>query len=240
MGHLYNTKVRKVTWFIRRFGFKELWMKPFRILLAPIIISRLPQDKFNFRKKPLPYFYHSYNATWANERCVEAPIADALLESHSPEEILEVGNVLSHYHPVMHQVVDKFEKGERVVNEDILSFQPGQKYALVFSISTFEHIGFDDENAGSSALKISEAISACKRLLKPEGRLVITVPIGYNPELDEMIRSNQLGASREDYLIRTGKRRWEERPKSEAMQSRYGSPFPYANAILVAEFARGP
>ena len=36
-------------------------------------------------------------------------------------------------------------KTGRVINEDITYFQPNHKYDLIVSISTFEHIGFDED-----------------------------------------------------------------------------------------------
>jgi hypothetical protein len=66
--------------------------------------------------------------------------------------------------------------------------------------------------------------------------LVITVPIGYNSELDQMIVNKKLGATQQWYMRRTGKRYWTSCDWPAAAACRYGSPYPYANAILIAEF----
>ena len=145
---------------------------------------------------------------------------------------------MSHYFPVVYDVLDKFEKGRGIINEDIIDFSPAKQYDLVLSISTFEHIGFDDEATGSSGQKIQTAIAACtKRLLKADGKLVITVPLGYNPDLDRMIKCGELKTTHEFYLRRLQRLNWVSSTKEEALQCQFRTPFPYANAILVAEFS---
>ncbi len=234
--HLYNSKLGKVSWFVKRFGPAEVILKPVRMLFAPLIIPFLPEEHFNFHGQQLRMFYHRYNMTWASERCVEVPLARFYLEQHAGGRILEVGNVLSHYSPVDHAVLDKFEKGPGVINEDVVLFTPAVKYDLILSISTFEHIGFDDDSTSASAPKILGALAACRKLLSPPGRLIITVPIGYNPELDELIRTGALGATRKTFLKKTETRLWISVDQSTGLECKYRKPFPYANAILVAEF----
>jgi len=234
--HLYNSGLGKVRWFVERFGAGELVLKPVRMLLAPLIIPTLPKKTFHFRGEEHPYLLHAYNMTWASERCVEVPIARSYVKQKGADKVLEVGNVLSHYGPVQHDILDKFEQGPRVINEDIVQFRPKKKFELVISVSTFEHIGYDDEAEGSSAGKIQAAINACRNLLEPGGSLVITVPIGYNPELDGMLRSDVLESARETFLKKFGKLDWRECSKDEALACKYKEPFPYANAIAVVEF----
>lgn len=233
--HLYNTKLGKVPWFIERFGAREIFLKPLRTVFAPVIIPVLPRKRFRFQGAELNCFYHGYNMTWATERCVEVPIARHFLSRVLAENVLEVGNVLSHYGPVHHVVLDKFEKGRGVINQDITAFQPARRFELILSISTFEHIGFDDESEGGSAPKIRAAIEACRALLEPGGKLVITVPIGYNPELDAALRTGELGGT-ETFLKKFGPQEWRECAKNEALACKFKEPFPYANAIVVIEF----
>ena len=236
--HLYNTTIRKVPWFIKRFGAREVLLKPLRVIFAPAIIPFLPKKSFQFEGQSLPCFFHRYNMTWAGERSIEIPIAKSYLDKFDGKDILEVGNVLSHYFPVRHDVLDKFEKGPGIINEDIIDFHPPKNYDLILSISTFEHIGFDDEATEPSGRKIKTAIAACQEFLKPDGKLVLTVPLGYNPDLDRLIRNGELSAARESYLRRVRRLDWQPSTKEEALQSRYKAPFPYANAVLVAEFSK--
>jgi Asp-tRNA(Asn)/Glu-tRNA(Gln) amidotransferase A subunit family amidase len=86
---------------------------------------------FRFRGKSYRYFRHEYNSTWLHERAVEVPIVYGLVRKHRAGRVLEIGNVLPHYFPVDHDVVDKYEPGERVINQDILDFAPEAGYDLI-------------------------------------------------------------------------------------------------------------
>ena len=116
--HLYNSRLGKIRWFIRRFGVREVFLKPLRVALAPWILPRLPRRTLEFQGQELPYFYHRYNMTWANERCVEVPLGRFYLQRFAGRPILEVGNVLSHYGPTQHTVLDKYERGHHILNQD--------------------------------------------------------------------------------------------------------------------------
>lgn len=234
--HLYNSKLSKVKWFVNRFGWKEVALKPLRTIFAPAIIKTLKSGVFRYKGQELPYVYHAYNMTWASERGVEVPIGRWWAAQFPVSEVLEIGNVLSHYGPVQHTILDKFERAPGVINQDIVEFRPAQKFKLAFSVSTFEHIGFDDEAEGSSAEKILAAIAASRQLLQPGGKLVITIPINYNPELDELIASGRLPSATKTFLLRTEYTTWKETDQATALKARYKTPFPYANAIMVAEF----
>jgi len=234
--HLYNSGFGKVIWFVRRFGVFELFLKPIRYIFAPFIIPCLAKSKFIFDDRSLELFYHNYNMTWANERSVEIPIIRDFLNNYQSEDVLEIGNVLSHYGDVNHTILDKFETGKGIINEDILDYTSSDKFELIVSISTFEHIGFDDEIDGDSGVKILHAIDTSRKLLTENGRLVLTLPLGYNPSLDHLISVNQLHSNRSFFICRTGRLQWEATNVDKALASRYGSPFPYANAIMIAEF----
>jgi SAM-dependent methyltransferase len=147
-----------------------------------------------------------------------------------------VGHVLGHYGNHDHAVLDKYETAAGVINEDITTWQTEERFDLILSISTFEHIGFDDDATGGSADKILAAIAACRKLLNPQGRLAITVPLGYNPDLDRLIECNALGEDRGWFLLRHGPREWKEVARHQAMGTPFGRPFPFANGLLVAEF----
>lgn len=73
---------------------------------------------FTLQQKTYKYFYHKYNTTWRNERAVEIPIIWNIVKT-CQGNILGVGNVLSHYFTVNHDIVDKYEKAEGVITEDV-------------------------------------------------------------------------------------------------------------------------
>src|SRR3990167_2732239 len=90
------------------------------------------------------YFCHPYNTTLANERIVEVPIIWREVQRYQPQRVLEIGNVLHHYFPIKHWVVDKYEKAPGVINRDVVEFYPRQRFDLIVAISTLEHVGWDE------------------------------------------------------------------------------------------------
>ncbi len=239
-SHLYNSRFGKVAWFVRRFGAAELFLKPLRCVFAPLIIPRLVKAEFEFEDKSLPLLYHRYNMTWANERAVEVPIVAEFLRRFAGKRVLEVGNVTPYYLDTSHTVLDKYERGLSIINEDIADYSPTERFDLILSVSTFEHIGYDDEASGDSGEKIVQAIGTCRELLASDGQLVLTLPLGYNPALDRMIADGQLGSDRAIFLKRTGRLAWQTVDAEAALACEYGRPFPYANAVLIARFGGLP
>ena len=175
---------------------------------------------FTFRGKPYRYFWHRYNATWRNERAVEIPIARGFLEGACPDRVLEIGNVLSHYGAVSHMVVDKYEQAEGIRNEDVCDFKSDKKYELILSISTLEHVGWDEEPKDES--KVLRAFENLRRLLAPGGRLVVTIPLGYNPSLDRMIDEGRIPFAERTCLKREPRRNiWREVSAGEVRNPQY-------------------
>jgi hypothetical protein len=203
---------------------------------------RLPRDGpanrpefFFFRGVPYGYFSHPYNQAGFNERTVEVSIVLAEIQSAGEKRVLEVGNVLSHYFPHRHDVVDKFERASGVLQEDIVDFRPPHPYSLIVSISTLEHVGWDESASGRDPDKVLRAVDSLRRYcLGSGGRLVATVPVGYNQALDEHLRTGTLRFDAQYALRRISlANEWVEVPWKEALPAAYGDPFPCANAILV-------
>ena len=104
-------------------------------------LSIRPPGYFFFRGEKLSYLRHAYNQAFENERTVEVPIIWDIVKKSGAARILEIGNVLQNYHPeARHDVLDKYEKGKGVINEDVAQFRPDKKYDLIVSISTMEHV----------------------------------------------------------------------------------------------------
>ncbi len=249
-------KAGGIGWFIRRFGVAQLFMKPVRTMIAPLVIPLLREREVEFRGDSIPLVYARHNVTWANERCVELALARQFLRRAPAERVLEVGNVTPYYFGGGHTVVDKYEPGTLQV--DIVDFKSDRRFDLILSISTFEHIAFDEaggpegaggpeeagglEEAGGPegpaavAAKIRAALERCLALLAPGGTFAITVPMGYNPALDAMIAADDLGCDRAAWFKRFPRRVWLEVGREEGLRCRYGSPYPFANGVMLAEW----
>ncbi|MBN1129568.1 MAG: hypothetical protein JXA71_11305 [Chitinispirillaceae bacterium] len=172
---------------------RRIW---YRAVLQPLIVSKKNRT-FTIAGTPYPYFHHSYNTTFINERTVEIPYFQDLIASalKSGGRVLEIGNVLSHYGKPSWDIVDKFERGEGITNVDIMEYRPGEPYDLIVAVSTFEHIGFDEQPRDTD--KVLTALPWIRQsLLKPDGEMVFSVPAGYNPYIEEHIRSGRITADR--------------------------------------------
>jgi hypothetical protein len=190
---------------------------------------------FTFNGRQYRYLIHPYNETWSNERAVEVPIVRGELDRASGP-VLEIGNVLSHYGSVSHSVVDKYEQAPNVVNEDIEAFAGGP-YELIVTISTLEHVGWNRREARRPE-RLLAVLEHIRSLLVPTGRMVATVPIGYNGWLDERLREDDLPWRRQ-FLRRISRREWREAAAAEVCTAQYGAPYPRANAIAVLTMDAG-
>jgi SAM-dependent methyltransferase len=178
------------------------------------------------------YFNHRHNQTWRNERTVEVPIAARALELAKGKRVLEVGNVMAHYGDYRHEVVDKYEMSPGVHNVDVVDFRPQTRYDLIVSVSTIEHVGFDETPRDPA--KTLKAIEHLESLLAPGGRLLVTLPLGYNPDMDAMLREGKFPFTKRIALKRVSRdNRWKEVAWEDIRDAAYGAPFPFANAILV-------
>jgi SAM-dependent methyltransferase len=220
-------------------------------------------EMFNFflyDHKPL--HYNSIANNNLSERAIEVPIAiHFLLEHGIGKRILEVGNVLVNYEPLLHahpqigsiDVVDKFEAHPRVMNIDIMDFDV--KYDTIISISTVEHIGqnhYGEQNLDREApLK---AIQKLYNLLHPGGRALITVPYGRLMDLGWLIQFSEdyMNLLTSKYAIppeaitidyfkkldteiqyQVPRQIWIQCEKEQLADTYFHSPFVFANGIAV-------
>jgi len=146
---------------------------------------------FKFQGQEYKYFTGSYNDCRHNERAVEVALAIDLVNKYKSGRILEVGDVLSNYISISHDVVDKYEKRKGVIQQDVVDYSPTENYDLIVSISTFEHVGWDDKE-GRDPNKVLQAIDRTRWLLKEAGLMVVTMPLGYNDNLDQTVREHRL------------------------------------------------
>lgn len=190
-------------------------------------------DTFELDGRTYALFLHRAQRTWRSERIVEVAIAKALVADVAGKRILEIGAVLPQYLSTPHTVVDKYERAAGVINEDAETFT-ADPFDLIISLSTIEHVGWDE--TPRDPLKIPRTIDHLRSLLTPGGTLTITVPHGYNRDLDDLLAADALPFDRVSYLKRLDafNRRWVQIDRSELAGVLYGYPFVGASAIAVA------
>jgi len=193
------------------------------------------RDTFVFNSSTHDYFYHHYNMTILNERFIEVPIVKEYLNDYIGENILELGNVMSHYFEVKkdfsqnYTIVDKYETAPGILNEDIIGYHPQKPFNLILSISTIEHVGQDETPADPK--KADFAIKKIRGMLAPGGTFVCTIPVGYNKNLEKTMYN----LFDDIYCLRRVSKdnRWEECEPNDLENIEYGTPFNAANAIVV-------
>ncbi len=231
IGRMRKIRHEKGFGFLARKSFVFAW----RFLYSRTLLRFRQKGYFTYMGRNYPYFYHPYNFTWDNERSVEIPIISKKLESCRGMRILEAGNVLSHYFAVEWDVLDKFEKGKHIINSDLVDYHPKDKYDLIISISTLEHVGFDDDIKDSS--KIAKSLENLKNnCLKPDGEMIFTMPLGYNHFLDDLLFADKLGFDEKHYLKRKTKNIWTEVTREKLGDFSYGINYIEASAIVIAGF----
>ena len=194
---------------------------------------------FDYDGVPVPYFRHPYRWTWLNERAVEVALARRVLAGRDPAGVLEIGHVLPHYLPVRHEVVDKYERAPGVRNEDVVDLPAGPTYDLIVSVSTLEHVGLDEDVRDPG--KPVRALRRLTDLLTPAGTLWVTVPVGYNADLDAQLRAGAVAFDRLTALRREPHRnRWRQVPVEQVWDAPYDRLLYTAHGLLVGELRRLP
>jgi len=193
---------------------------------------------FAFQGSSYIYFFSRYNTTWRNEWCVEIPIVLEILGKHQGREILEVGNVLSHYCPVTHDIVDKYEVLEGSINQDVAYLRTSKKYNLFLSISTMEDVGRDGNPCDrlkiqGESVKILRALGNLQGCLALGGMIVMTICVGYNSQLDRSLAEGKIVFCKQLCLKRISKNKWVGSDWVECREARYGTPYTVANALVI-------
>ncbi len=97
-------------------------------------------------------------------------------------------------------------------------------------MSTIEHIGFDEPVKEED--KSKKAINKILDLLNDKGTAVITVPLVYNPEIDSLIKNNEIEFTDKFLLKRVSRfNSWKQCTIEEALVCKYGSKYPGANSV---------
>jgi len=190
-------------------------------------------ETFKFNGREYHYLFHPYCATWENERCAVIPIIWDIVRKNEEEgkRILEVGNVLSYVYPVRHDVLDKYELVEGVINEDVVNFQPPHKYDLIISIVTIQFVGWNE--SPREPRKVLQAIDNLKSILAPNGILVVVHGLGEHKEIDELFKNGLMKFDKQFYLMKTAGHKWKEATWEDVKDLKYNHSVPTANGVVV-------
>jgi len=206
-------------------------------LVHPLTVTRRRGRTFRAMGTELPYETTRYNNTWLNERTVEIPVVRHILAGQRPRSVLEIGNVLRNYKlaefsGVDHTVVDRYEGVDDVVNEDVRTFRADRRYHAVVSVSTLEHVGYDEpEKDPDGPIR---ALETMRHHLAEDGVLLVTIPLDYNPTIDAAIADGRFSCPEQFSLRRTTKdNRWVQDDVKSGLGCNYGSRFRNANAVYV-------
>jgi SAM-dependent methyltransferase len=212
-----------------RAGPREVWAK----ISSALWYYKLFHVGRSFRLdgKAYRYCYRRYNSTWRTERVVEIPVVWEAVRQSRGRRVLEVGNVLEHYFTVRHDRLDLYEQAPGVVNEDVVYYKGGP-YDLIVSISTLEHVGWDETPRDSE--KVLRAIENLVSITAPGGRILVTLPMAYNPNVDRYLREGRIAFTRRLCLKRVSRdNRWEQVTWPEIENARYDTPFRRINGLVI-------
>ena len=195
-------------------------------------------EEFVFQGKKYHYIFHRYCTTWKNERCAIIPITLDIIKDYlnQGKNVLEIGNVISHICPVSHDIVDKYEIADGVINEDVTEFHSLKRYDLIFSIVTLQQVGSNESRRNPT--KIIKAIENLKKILSHDGILLILHGLGENKEMDKLLETGKIKLDRMLYLKKICKYKWREAEWEEVRNLEYDYSVPTARAVLIGVFAR--
>lgn len=104
-------------------------------------------------------------------------------------------------------MVDKYEVAPGVINQDIVEFIPSERYDLILSISTLEHVGWDE--TPREPAKLLRAIEHLRnRCLAPGGQIVASLPVGYNEFFNGLLRDGKSPFTKQHFLKRVSTRNY--------------------------------
>ena len=238
-----NNKLKhKIYWVILRLSRGGGIFRPLIDLLGFLYFKLFRgHKKFTFNKKEYKYFYHLYNRTVAGERVVEIPLALDILDKYKDKDILEVGNVMSHYIRTNYPILDLHEKGRTVVNKDVISFNLKKKFDLILSVSTMEHVGFSKRYwEPKKPKKFSKGIVNLKKHLKKNGELFVTFPLFYNDYISDLILKKKDPFTKRYFFKRTSHlNEWKQISFSEAIKGNsYEGYFANANILFIGVYKK--
>jgi hypothetical protein len=193
---------------------------------------------FEFQGNTYHYFIHPYCASWKNERSIAVPIIWDIVKRNQEQNkrILEVGNVLSHVFHVNHDIIDKFEIMDGVINKDVVDFNPSINYDLIVSIFTLHLIG--EYETPRDPIKGFRAIENLENILSVNGQMVVVHPMGENPQMDGLLKNGILQFTKQYFFKRISNCRWKQVQWEDIKDIGYDHSVPTANGLVIGFFEK--
>ncbi len=197
---------------------------------------------FILNDRTFPFFYHKHNVGNSyfrlTERSIELRLAKLFIDNYGGKLICEIGAVSCYYWPdLVKTIVDPADKSVYVTHkQDWNKFKLSSKTKAILSISTFEHIGKDDYNHNIPKNPKSNT-KAFEKVFNSKLDFLITVPGGYNNEMEEYLKKRLKNSKQENnikfFVIERGKfcNNWKSFDTKKEFNFEYG-PF-WANYLLI-------
>lgn len=231
----FKTKFKKL---IKQRKFKELFSRGIIFFKHKILREKIQFFFYRLFHKKNTFMYNNKtykalitNKTFYNERMIEIPIFKGILKQNRGKKILEVGNVMHNFMNTKHDVLDKYEVSKGVINEDIITYNPQKKYDLVISVSTLEHVGWDEIPKNPSL--IFDAIKNLKKITKKDGEIIFSIPWNYNTFFDKIFLENKIGFTNLTFLKKNKKDVWLETTLNDLKKVKFNFKVPCANALVI-------
>ena len=105
-------------------------------------------------------------------------------------------------------------------------------YDLIVIISTLEHVGWDEKIKESN--KILYAIENLKSCLADKGILIVTMPLGYNPYLDTLLKEKRIEFTKTHFMKRiTSDNKWAETVWDDVKDAKFSYDPVFANGLII-------
>lgn len=156
-----------------------------------------------FENKQIDLFYHPHNCgentgERTTERSVELALSKKFINNVN-NNLIEIGAVTPYYFNTNYQVVDPYDEHPSVTDRKSL-FEIDIHNKNILCISVLEHIGTQDY---AGICNNEDPIKAFKYLTENANKFLITIPIGYNSQLQEYIFKNSIKNAKIIYYYRS-------------------------------------
>jgi len=195
----------------------------------------LPENVVRRRfKKGLQNLFRIYRPlldTWVLlDNSTDTPNLIALEEL---SKLTILNTILYNESPIRKEEIDydKFEEISELFR-DVIDFKSSKKYDLILSISTLEHVGWDEEIKESD--KILYTIENLKSCLADMGILIVTMPLGYNSYLDILLKEKRIEFTKTYFMKRiTSDNKWAETAWEDVKDSKFSYDPVFANGLII-------